>query len=189
MPVLTRNVEQARFIHQFLRHSLMEPLTVSGTLDSLKTIAAYVLSAAENAGLEKKPAYKLRLAVDEIATNIIVHGYEEAGRSGDINLTAHLDDSALTITLQDTGIPYDPYQYQGPDSQDLDLALEDRPIGGLGVFLAVEGVDKFAYEFVDNHNLNHFTLNLPTSPIEASSSEITVENKVSESSRAVQTTR
>ena len=58
----------------------MESLTVSGTLDSLKTIAAYVLSAAENAGLEKKPAYKLRLAVDEIATNIIVHGYEEAGR-------------------------------------------------------------------------------------------------------------
>lgn len=139
----------------------MESLTVSGTLGSLKTIAAYVLSAAEAAGLEKKAAYKLRLAIDEVATNIIVHGYEEAGRTGNIELSTHLDKNTLTITLEDSAIPFDPYEITGPASQDLNLALHERPIGGLGVFLAIEGVDKFTYEFVDSHNRNHFTLNLP----------------------------
>ncbi|MEM8502353.1 MAG: ATP-binding protein [Cyanobacteria bacterium P01_D01_bin.1] len=142
----------------------MEPLTVSGTLDSLKTIAAYVLSAAEAAGLEKKAAYKLRLAVDEVATNIILHGYKEAGRTGDIQLTTDLDKTTFTITLEDSAIPYDPYQHLCPDEHELNKELHERPIGGLGVFLAIEGVDKFAYEFVDGHNRNQFTLNLPGAP-------------------------
>ncbi|MGA9380780.1 MAG: ATP-binding protein, partial [Phormidium sp.] len=54
----------------------MEQLTVPGTLDSLSKISDYVLSAASAAGLDKKASYKLRLAVDEIATNVIVYGYE-----------------------------------------------------------------------------------------------------------------
>lgn len=60
----------------------MEPLIVSGTLDSLGAIAQYVMAAAAAAGLDKKTSYNLRLAVDEIATNIVTHGYEEAAREG-----------------------------------------------------------------------------------------------------------
>lgn len=137
----------------------MEPLTVPGTLDSLKDIATYVMTAAEKAGLEKKKAYKLRLAIDEIATNIIVHGYEEAGRTGNIDLTTDLNEQSLTITLEDAAIPYDPCQHDCPDEQELKQELHTRPIGGLGVFLAVDGVDEFVYEFINNHNRNRFTLN------------------------------
>ncbi|MFM7580154.1 MAG: ATP-binding protein, partial [Microcystaceae cyanobacterium] len=68
----------------------METLTVPGTLDSLAPIAEYVMAVATEAGLEKKAVYKLRLAVDEMASNIIIHGYEEAGLTGEIDLTARL---------------------------------------------------------------------------------------------------
>lgn len=137
----------------------MEPLTVPGKLDSLKDIATYVMTAAEKAGLEKKKAYKLRLAIDEIATNIIIHGYEEAERTGSIELTTDLNEQSLTITLEDSAIPYNPYQHSCPDEQELNKELHKRPIGGLGVFLAVDGVDDFTYEFINNHNRNRFTLN------------------------------
>jgi serine/threonine-protein kinase RsbW len=137
----------------------MESLTVPGTLDSLKAIADYVMAAAEKAGLEKKEAYKLRLAIDEIASNIIIHGYEEADRSGNIDLSTDLSEQSLSITLEDSAIPYDPYQRIGPDEQELNQSLHDRPIGGLGVFLAIDGVDEFTYEFVNNRNRNRFTLN------------------------------
>ena len=60
----------------------MEPLILPGTLDSLSKIGAYVLEAASQAGLERKIAYRLRLAVDEIATNSIVHGYDRVGEEG-----------------------------------------------------------------------------------------------------------
>jgi serine/threonine-protein kinase RsbW len=137
----------------------MEPITVPGRLDSLKAIATYVMSAAEQAGLEKKEAYKLRLAIDEIATNIILHGYEEAGLTGNIELTTQLSETAITITLEDSAIPYDPLQHNHPNESDLQQSLAERKLGGLGVFLAVDGVDDFAYEFINNCNRNHFTIN------------------------------
>ena len=135
----------------------MEPLTVAGRLDSLGAIAQYVLAAAAAAGLDKKAAYKLRLAVDEIATNIIIHGYQKAGQSGVLVCEAILNDQALTISLEDTGIAYDPTAKPYPD--DLDKPLEERRIGGLGVYLAMQNVDQLLYERIGNRNRNTFVVN------------------------------
>jgi len=137
---------------------IMENLTVAGTLDSLGAIAKYVMAVAAATGLDKKTSYNLRLAVDEIATNIIIHGYEEAGREGVLDLQAFVDEQTLTISLQDTGVPYNPNQRLTPD--DLDQPLEQRKIGGLGVYIAIQGVDKFIYERVGDRNHNIFVVNL-----------------------------
>lgn len=134
----------------------MEPLTLPGTLDSLTKIGAYILEAASAAGLKRKSAYRLRLAVDEIATNAVVHGYDEVGQEGDLVVAAEVGNGTLTIILEDTGPAYDPFDTPSPD--DLDQPLDDRDIGGLGVFLAVEGVDEFRYEWVDGTNRNIFTM-------------------------------
>ncbi len=136
----------------------MENLTVAGTLDSLGAIAKYVMAVAAETGLDKKTAYNLRLAVDEIATNIIIHGYEEAGREGVLDLEAFVDEQTLTISIKDTGVPYNPNQRLTPD--DLDQPLEQRKIGGLGVYIAIQGVDKFIYERVEDRNHNIFIVNL-----------------------------
>lgn len=138
----------------------MEPLKLPGTLESLGAIARYVMQAAQNAGLEKKAAYKLRLGVDEIATNIITHGYKEAGLTGDILCQAEIEPERLTIILEDWGTPYDPTQQPDPDITN--LPLEDRPMGGLGVYLALEGVDEFHYEWTNDHNRNIFVVYRPT---------------------------
>lgn len=135
----------------------MESLTVPGSLDSLGKIAQYVSAAAKVAGLDKKAAYRLRLAVDEIATNIIVYGYEQAGLEGSLSVRVDINEQDLTILIEDTGVAYDPTQKALPD--DLDLPLAQRQIGGLGVYLAIEGVDKFSYERVGNRNHNIFLVN------------------------------
>ena len=134
----------------------MEPLILPGILDSLSKIGAYVLEAASQAGLEKKIAYRLRLAVDEIATNAIVHGYDRIGEEGDLVVSAEIGEGILTIILEDTGPPYDPFKTPSPD--DLDQPLDDRDIGGLGVFLAIQGVDEFRYEWLNETNRNIFTM-------------------------------
>jgi anti-sigma regulatory factor (Ser/Thr protein kinase) len=138
----------------------METLTTPATLESLEAIGRYVLEAARRAGLERKATYRLRLAVDEIATNIITHGYPEAGRPGDVVVRSELGEAALTITLEDTADPFDPLSQVRPEQ--IDLPLEERPIGGLGVFLAVEGVDEFRYEYVNKRNCNIFTMRRQT---------------------------
>lgn len=136
----------------------METLTVPGTIDSLGAIASYVKRVASIADLNHKAAYKLRLAVDEIATNIITHGYEKAGLTGQIYLRADIDDSSLTLAIEDTGVTYDPKQKKTLQKVDLNQVLEKRDLGGLGIYLALEGVDEFRYERVDNRNRNIFVM-------------------------------
>ncbi len=134
----------------------MECLRVKGKLESLGEIAKYVLSIAQKAELSKKDTYRLRLAVDEIATNIIIHGYEEAGIEGEIICKSKIEEQAVTIYLEDTGVEYDSTQQEQPDN--LDLPLEEREIGGLGIYLAINGVDIFQYERIGNCNRNIFAI-------------------------------
>jgi anti-sigma regulatory factor (Ser/Thr protein kinase) len=139
----------------------MQPLTVPGTLDSLKAIANYVLAAADAAGLEKKSSYNLRLAVDEIATNIITYGYLEAGRSGAVDLRADLDENTLTVTLEDTAEAFDPLLKYAQQKKMLQMPIEQQTITGRGIILAVESVDNFLYERVGDRNRNIFVMNRP----------------------------
>ncbi len=140
----------------------MKPINLPGILASLEVIRDYVRAAAHEVGLDRKRTYRLSLAVDEIATNIISHGYEEAGYVGEIDVIAKISDGTLTIVLEDTAVPYDPHKADNPD--DLDAPLEDRDIGGLGVFLAIQYVDEFRYERIADRNLHTFIMkaNPPT---------------------------
>ncbi|NEQ40958.1 MAG: ATP-binding protein [Okeania sp. SIO3I5] len=136
----------------------MEPLTVPGSQDSLQKIRQYLTSATQEAGIEKR-AYKLCLAVDEIATNIITHGYDEVGLKGNIYLEAKIDRESLAIVLEDTGIPYDPTTRETVTAETLRKLLEKKDLGGWGVYLAMEGVDEFKYERVGDRNRNILIVN------------------------------
>lgn len=139
----------------------MKPLCLPATLDSLDEIGKYIVAASTEAGLENKSTYGLRLAVDEIATNIITHGYEEAGKTGSITISETVTDTALTVVIEDTGIPFDPLSKTLPSEDELNLPLEERNIGGLGIFLVLKGVDNFSYEFVAGKNRNIFVMSRP----------------------------
>jgi phosphoserine phosphatase RsbU/P len=135
----------------------MESLRVPGTIEALPAVAAWVDRAAELAGLDEQAAYGLRLAVDEIATNVIVHGYQKAGLSGELVLMARVEDDRLTVELVESSPPYDPRQTPAPD--DLDRPPDKRRVGGLGVFLARQGVDSFDYEIAEGFNRHTFVMN------------------------------
>jgi serine/threonine-protein kinase RsbW len=135
----------------------MEYLTVPGTPDSLEAIAEFAAQAAAAAGLDEETSYRLYLAVDEIATNIIAHGYAERGIKGELELWVGIEEKILTIYIEDTGPSYNPSQYRRPD--DLDLPLNQRQVGGLGVYLAMRSVDKFLYERVGNRNRHTLIMN------------------------------
>jgi serine phosphatase RsbU (regulator of sigma subunit)/anti-sigma regulatory factor (Ser/Thr protein kinase) len=117
------------------------------------------MAASEEAGLTKSEAYKLRLAVDEIVTNIMVHGYAESGKTGTVEMQAEVKDGMLRLAVEDTGPAFDPFSLAPPD--DLEKPLEERAIGGLGVFLAIENVDELKYERVGDRNRNIFIVKIP----------------------------
>ena len=136
----------------------MDTLKVRGTLNEIDPVIDYAITAAHEAGLCEQGLHRVRLAVDEIATNIVVHGYDEAGLSGDLSISAEYDETQLTIYLEDTGEEYDPRNTLPPD---LTTSTEKRPLGGLGVYLALWAVDQFYYEHKQDRNRSILVVQKP----------------------------
>ena len=134
----------------------MDTLVVPATLESLEPLGHYVIEAARAAGLEAKAAYRLRLAVDELATNIFMHGYST--HIGMVRLEASIQPDSLIICIEDTGPAFDPRVVEAPD---LNLPPEERPVGGLGVYLVTQSVDKLDYERAGNRNRTTLTMRRP----------------------------
>jgi anti-sigma regulatory factor (Ser/Thr protein kinase) len=134
----------------------MQEKTFPGTLDSLAPVRAYVTEAGRAAGLDSARIYNLCLAVDEITTNVVLHGYKEVGLRGDIAVEALQEPGRLIIRLLDHGRRYDPDQAPNPN-----LANPmNQQIGGWGLFLSKIGVDQFNYTSNDSGNLHLFVMNL-----------------------------
>ena len=130
-------------------------------LDSLSPIREFVADKAKLVGIDKSKIYKLCLAVDEIATNIINYGYLRSGiDDGIIDVDILIESKLLTVTLEDTAPPFNPFDKITPEDDELALPLEERPIGGLGIMLAKENVDEFKYIFQNGKNKNIFCVNL-----------------------------
>ncbi len=110
--------------------------------ESLDAMREFVCQAAEDARMSDSDSYKVQLAVDEACSNVIEHACEgECGEEIEITCTAAED--RLTVMIRDHGEPFDPESAPAPD---LDADLEDRPVGGLGVFLMKRLMDEIRYE-------------------------------------------
>ena len=86
----------------------MKTVVLPGKIESLPAIAEYARQAACLAELNEQATYRLRLAVDEIAANIITHGYGAMAGEGWLTLSAVLEESRLLIQLEETGRHFDP---------------------------------------------------------------------------------
>lgn len=131
--------------------------TFDANLDVLELIRNILNDLGKETGLDNKKSYQLKLAVDEIATNIIKHGYLEAGvNDGKFDLVIDINTDKIAVTLVDNGAPFNPLEFSTPTEKDLDIPLEERPIGGLGVMIAKQSVDEFLYKFENGQNKNIF---------------------------------
>ena len=138
----------------------IDSLVVAGDIASLPKVIAYARAAAAKAGLEPRDQYRLRLAIDELATNIVIHGYEEHGDVGSIEVSARIDNEVLTICLRDSARAYDPTVNLQREEAQLSngASLLERSEGGLGLYLVAHSVDDFAYSYEDGQNCNRLKI-------------------------------
>ena len=104
---------------------------------------------AQTHGLPDGVRRSVNVALDELLTNELSYGL--AGReNGLLTVDVDLDQECITVTITDDGPPFDPLKQAAPDTS---LSVEDRPIGGLGIFLVQKLMDEVAYERRDDHNV------------------------------------
>ena len=81
--------------------------------------------------LTEKTSHDIQMALDELLTNIVSYGYEDTDEHW-IDVHFGVDDGVLKVEIVDDSKPYNILERDDPD---ISLSMEDKPIGGLCVFL------------------------------------------------------
>jgi sigma-B regulation protein RsbU (phosphoserine phosphatase) len=126
-----------------------ETLTLINKVSEITKLNAFVKSATAALNMETGLANQIKLAVEEAVTNVIDYAYPN-GTEGNINITIEADESRIRFILTDSGAEFDPTRVSKADTT---LTVDERPIGGLGVFLVRNLMDSINYERVDGKNI------------------------------------
>lgn len=125
----------------------MKKIVLPAKTEALYTALDFVTEAAAESGGVKEPM-KLELITEEILVNIASYGYGESG--GDVEIECGEENGLFILLFKDGGIPYNPLERTNPD---LTETAQERPIGGLGVYLVKECADLAAYAYEDGKNI------------------------------------
>lgn len=127
-------------------------LCIVNDLAELPRVAESVDEFCEAQAVPQACAFTLNVALEELLTNTISYGFDD-DRRHEIALTVARQGEEIVAEIGDDGRPFDPLQAPAPD---LDTALEERRVGGLGVYLVKTLMDDVGYEYRDGRN--HVTL-------------------------------
>jgi serine/threonine-protein kinase RsbW len=94
-------------------------------------------------------SHNVKVVLDEILTNIISYAYADAGEHSIVTRFS-LEQGQLTVQVEDDGRPFNPLNAPEPDTKQL---LEERPIGGLGIYLVRKLIDELEYRRQNERNI------------------------------------
>lgn len=127
----------------------MDRCNVTATSSGLQTLLSFTETWLSKTGISSEKQYDILIIVEELTVNIVNYAYDEI--PGKITLSLELlDDGAiLRLNLSDTGRPFNPLDCDDPK---LSESIEERPVGGLGIFIIKSLADKLKYEYNNKQN-------------------------------------
>ena len=114
--------------------------------ENLEKVQDFIISSIK-ADLEAKDKNQLLIVAEEVFINIASYAYE--GR-GYCTVDVNYENDVLTLVFSDNGVKFDPLAKEDPNTKQ---KAEDRQIGGLGIFMVKNLMDKVYYEYKDNKNI------------------------------------
>lgn len=94
--------------------------------------------------------FKVRLSIEEAVENVVNYAYQDGIGWLEAGTRLDTDGIILIIELRDAGSPFNPLQKPDPD---VTLPAEDRPIGGLGIFICKQMMDNIEYHYAEGNNI------------------------------------
>jgi anti-sigma regulatory factor (Ser/Thr protein kinase) len=123
-------------------------LTIKSDSSEIPAVSASIEEVMHTHGFSSEDILDTQLAVEEIITNIINHGYKNAG--GEIAISCRINVNQVEVRIRDNAPRFDPLSLPEPD---LDGTIQDRKIGGLGVFLIRQVMDEISYRYENGQNI------------------------------------
>lgn len=127
-----------------------DSFTIPADVTAIESALDPISDLLRELGTEHKVAYKVRLALDEILVNVASYAYD--GREGEIEIRYEVneDPRTINITIVDSGKPFNPLEVDEPEfSSD----VNERKIGGLGIYIVRKMMDEINYHRENNQNI------------------------------------
>jgi serine/threonine-protein kinase RsbW len=123
-------------------------LTIKSEITGIPRVSARLEEVMGKSGFSPEEVLDTQLAVEEVITNVIAHGYKKS--RGDIDISFRITGSSTEIEIADNAPPFNPLSLPEPD---LTGDVSDRKIGGLGVFLIRQVMDDVHYRHENGKNI------------------------------------
>ncbi len=128
---------------------MRKEICIKNKVSELEKVARFVEEIGEELGLSMELQMNLNLVMEEMVTNVIFYAYPQ-DEEADIELLAKSDGKELTFVLSDQGKEFDP---TAKEDTDLDVNPADRELGGMGIFIVKNIMNKVTYQRLDGKNL------------------------------------
>lgn len=116
-------------------------ITFPAIRQELGTVIGLLEQCLEDEGCSPKLKIAIAVAVEEAYINIADYAYQ--GEKGNCTFLVHIEDGTAKMVLKDEGVAYNPLEKEDPD---ITLSAEERPIGGLGIYMVKKTMDEVTYE-------------------------------------------
>lgn len=132
-------------------------ISMPASMDSWDGLISFIEQQTENSSLSAAKEYGMKLAVEELLSNIIRHNspslLSNSPSTVEVFRLANPDAaSSLFLQIKDNGLPFDPH-FDSLDESVVDAPLHERTIGGLGLLLVKKSVDSVSYQFRNPFNV------------------------------------
>lgn len=138
----------------------METRILPAILENLEPMLDFMVNSARASGFDKEFLGKIQLVGEEALVNIIHYAYKDKGGQGDMEVQCGPDGASgmFVIRIVDSGVAFNPFDRPDPD---INAPVEEREIGGLGIFLIRQIMDKHEYRRENNRNIMTLEKKLP----------------------------
>ena len=128
----------------------MEKLTIEAATENLQQVIDFATELLEAHDCPMKVVMQMELVIEEIFVNVSSYAYRPDVGNVTICVDFAENPSAVKMTFIDGGKPYNPLERPDPDTT---LDIDEREIGGLGIFLVKKNVNDISYEHADGKNI------------------------------------
>lgn len=129
----------------------MNQRTFPAETDALPDAIAYVEEELEKIDCPMKTVMQITVCVEEMFVNVANYAYKDTDNTdGEITLAIDEEQGIVSITLTDSGVPFNPLEKEDPD---IHLSAEEREVGGLGIFMVKKSMNEVHYERKDGKNI------------------------------------
>lgn len=121
----------------------------NASIDELDNVLSFIDNEIKDIK-DSKLLTKFNLVVEEVFVNIVSYAYEDTDTNNTVTISINDNDDKTIITFIDSGKHFNPLIKDDPD---LSLDVDERPVGGLGIYLVKKMMDNVEYEYKDNKNI------------------------------------